>query len=745
MSVMRFVGANSRDAMRQVRLALGDEALILANRRTEQGVEILAMAESAAPSAGGAGMHGGESAPAGEEPGQSIAMPSAQPPAAPAAGTHPAQAFEAMSARLLEEMRDMRALLSRERGQPQASSAPEQLVQVMLEAGFSQALAEEVVTALPGELAGTPTLEEAALTWLARQLTQRLGGLKDEAAFIDRNGIVALVGPTGVGKTTTTAKLAARYVMRHGTRPVALVTTDSFRIGAHEQLRIYSRLLDVPMYALNADQPVSDLLERMKGKSWILIDTVGMSQRDHRVLEQIGHLRGGEAPVRLVLLLNAASQAETLEEVVVRYRQAAQAAGAVLSDCIITKQDEAGRLAPALDVVMRHGLRLLFVSHGQRVPEDMALAEPELLIKQALANRVPLATSLSRPSLQPTGRSAGSLLGQGRRLATLLQALRQRLPGFDRLEAVWDLLGLPASIQQQRLDCLLADYPGQAQGMVWNERRCVAGERWALPDLALGPAGAWLALPLLQHRQAVGMQARLETIMAQCGASVHLFNGLPDDEAGQWLERRELSWCSQVRGSQRIELAGERQSLASLAGVGESAGEIGCRFRGAPARLGLASLPVEVRFKGSRRDQESIPARAWLGELRDGESGKRLAMRYWLAPARLGQDSMSLLITLVQADVLPQLTRRAWQRLDPNELGELRAEVRLLLASGLASIAGQLDSAEDEADMDLRAQLLGLGSASRRRRDVALLEALLQLFMVRDAIRHLGLGEREIG
>ncbi|WP_242597111.1 flagellar biosynthesis protein FlhF [Billgrantia sulfidoxydans] len=740
MSVMRFVGVNSREAMRQVRAALGDEALILANRHTEQGVEILAMAESAA-----AQDDGGASK---RVPPSAVPQPPAAAGPATPAGPDPAQAFEAMSARLLEEMRDMRAMLTRERGQP-ASTATlgEQLVQTMLASGFSRVLADEVVSALPEELSAAATLEERALAWLARQLTQRLSGLDDEAAFMDRTGIVALIGPTGVGKTTTTAKLAARYVMRHGTRPVALVTTDSFRIGAHEQLRIYSRLLDVPMYALNADQPVSDLLGRMKGKSWIIIDTVGMSQRDHRVIEQVSHLHGGDSPVRLVLLLNAASQPETLEEVVVRYRQAAQAAGGELRDCIVTKQDEAGRLAPVLDIVMRHGLRLLFVSHGQRVPEDMALAQPEALIDQALADCPSTPGTVTRLAPEPAVRSSGSLLGQGRRLAAVLQLLRQRLPGFERLEEVWNLLGLPFAVQQQRLDRLLQDYPGagEALGMLWSERRRVPGESWSMPDVALSPEGTWLALPLLQHRQVAGQQARLETAGARHGIGVHLLNGLPDAEAGEWLERQALSWCSQVRGSQRVVYAGERRSLVSLDGVGEAVGDVRCRFRGAPGRLVLAALAADVAFKGNRRDRELLEARVWFGEVRDEESGKVLGKRYWLAPARLGREPEPLLLALLQGDVLPQLTRRAWQRLDPAELGELRADLRLLMASGLATVAAHLDLAEDESAMDLRAELLGLGGGRRRRRDVALLESLVQLFLVRDAIRHLGLGERETG
>ncbi|SDK58985.1 flagellar biosynthesis protein FlhF [Billgrantia gudaonensis] len=737
MSVMRFTGANSRDAMRQVREALGDEALILANRRTDSGVEILAMAESAAP--GGSGESATPVSPAPREASAS----------SPASSTSADSAFAAMSEKLLEEMRDMRALLARDQpGRETPAGLDGQVRELLLGVGFGTALADEIVAALPDELVGTDIRDDRAMAWVKRQLVQRLAGLDDEARFLDRTGVVALIGPTGVGKTTTTAKLAARYVMRHGTRPVALVTTDSFRIGAHEQLRIYARLLDVPMFALTADQPVNDLLGRMQGKSWVIIDTVGMSQRDHRIIEQVGHLRGGTTPVRLVLLLNAASQPETLEEVVQRYRQAAQAAGAELNDCVITKHDEAGRLAPALDVVMRHGLRLLFVSHGQRVPEDMSLAEPPKLIDEAFAQHREAASSGadSVPHQASAGRTP-TLMGQGRRLAGTLQALRQRLDGFDELERVWDLLGLPAVVQQQRLDELLADYPGpeRALGMLWSERRRVSGASWAMPDIALNADGDWLALPLLQHRQVAGQQPRLAEAEGRLGASVHLMAGLPDAVACQWLESRSQSWVSQVRGSQRVEHAGERDPLKSLAALAEPLDEAHCRFRGMASRLKLATLAVNAMPRPSRRGDEGLAVQAWFAEVRDAESGRLVARRYWLTPARLGRQPVPLLLHQLQGDGLALLTRRAWQRIEPQELGELRPDVRLLLASGTAAVATHLDLADDEAAMDLRAELLGLAGGRRRRRDVALMEALVELFLVRDAIRHLGLGEREAG
>ena len=202
-------------------------------------------------------------------------------PAPAAAFSLPTQPdpLEAMSERLLREMQDMRELLSRR--QPMVESPRgtqttyEYLLAMLVRVGFSAELSHEVLEALPEELLTQEGGHDAASAWLREQLIARLKVLAHEDRFFDQTGIVALVGPTGVGKTTTTAKLAARFVMRHGTRPVALVTTDSFRIGAHEQLRIYARLLDTPMYALDAEQPIDELVGRLQGKQWVIIDTVG--------------------------------------------------------------------------------------------------------------------------------------------------------------------------------------------------------------------------------------------------------------------------------------------------------------------------------------------------------------------------------------------------------------------------------------------------------------------------------------
>ncbi|WP_404376509.1 flagellar biosynthesis protein FlhF [Vreelandella aquamarina] len=726
MSVRRFVGANSRDVMRQVREVLGEDALIVANRRTEGGVEILAMADDAVDQ-----FDPSPSTPAAEPKASATPAPTFSLPKQP-------DPLEAMSERLLREMQDMRELLARRQLEPTAQSGAdttyEHLRQLMVRIGFSAELSEEVLEALPDALSAQTT-DDVPLNWLREQLMARLNVLKHEESFFDQTGIVALVGPTGVGKTTTTAKLAARFVMRHGTRPVALVTTDSFRIGAHEQLRIYARLLDTPMYALDAEQPIDELVGRLQGKQWVIIDTVGMSQRDQRVIEQIAHLQGGKSTVRLVLLLNAASQPETLEEVVLRYRQAARAAGAELDDCIITKQDEAGRLAPVLDIVMRHGMRVLFGSYGQQVPEDMAVATPQALVDQALAARTAGAERTPAPGPVGLPRWSRDVLGQGRRLSSVLSRLRQRVADFQLLEAAWDIASLPGVIQDQRLDELLAgaDAANSALGIVWSPRRNERGCDWSMPDVSLNEQGAWLALTRLQHRQPAGWQPRL----ANCAGdvAVHLLPILPDAEALSWLTAQHLTWVSMVPASQRIHCQGERQTLRTLFQESTLTHSVDIRFRG--QQMQLSSAYVEAQGMSGN------PVLAWVGEIRDPESAKRVARRYWLTPAHLGSDVLTLLITQLQSEGLAPLTKRAWQQLKDADSGEVSSELRLLMASGAAAVAGHLDIADDEDAQVLRADLLRLLGTRRKRRDTALLDALVHVLMARDAIRQLGSVSRE--
>ena len=175
----------------------------------------------------------------------------------------------------------------------------------------------------------------AARAAVSAEIARRLP-LSDCETLVEQGGVYALVGPTGVGKTTTIAKLAARCVVRRGAASLALLTTDSYRIAAHDQLRIYGKILNVPVYAIKDTRDLQTTLAELRDKKTVLIDTIGMSQRDRLVAEQTALLMGGGASVKRLLLLNATANAATLDEVITAYAQGG------IHGSIVTKVDEAG-------------------------------------------------------------------------------------------------------------------------------------------------------------------------------------------------------------------------------------------------------------------------------------------------------------------------------------------------------------------------------------------------------------------
>lgn len=289
---------------------------------------------------------------------------------------------------LLQEMRAIKGMLSQQlagfawgdlsRNSPTRAL----LLSEMLDAGFSGQMARRLTTDMPGDIG----LDEGR-KWLMAGLNRRLRTLGNEGDLIERGGVYALVGPTGVGKTTTTAKLAARCVVRYGADKVALLTTDGYRIGAHEQLRIYGRILGIPVHIVRDGDDLRHTLSDLRDKHMVLIDTVGMSQRDRMVAEQAAMLmRAGE--VNRLLLLNSTSRGDTLDDVIRSY------AGEDVAGCIITKTDETASLAPVIDAVVRHGLLLTYVANGQRVPEDMHLPNRTYLLHRAF--KLPASDSAHR-------------------------------------------------------------------------------------------------------------------------------------------------------------------------------------------------------------------------------------------------------------------------------------------------------------------------------------------------------------
>ncbi|MBN6101615.1 flagellar biosynthesis protein FlhF [Xanthomonas sp. CFBP 8703] len=302
-------------------------------------------------------------------PAASAGMPAA-PTLAPVASFPGVQNDEQLT-QLRDELALMRQMIEREmnrltderlRGSPVRAQA----LELMDDYGFDSGLTRDVVMQIPADLE------------LHRGRGLMLGLLSKRLPIapldpIEEGGVIALIGPTGAGKTTTIAKLASRFLERHAARDVALVTTDTIRVGGREQLHSYGRQLGIAVHEADSDAALQQLLERLRDYKLVLIDTAGMGQRDRALAAQLHWLRASRV-VRSLLVLPANAHFSDLDEVVRRF------AGADPQGVILTKLDETGRFGSALSVVADHRLPITWVTDGQRVPDDLHRANAASLV-----------------------------------------------------------------------------------------------------------------------------------------------------------------------------------------------------------------------------------------------------------------------------------------------------------------------------------------------------------------------------
>lgn len=369
MKIRRFIAADVREAMRQVREALGPDAVILETQRVEGGIELSAAVDytpapvrpSAAVTAGVAG-----TAPA-------------PVPAAPVAAAAATPADDTQLRGLRHEVRSLRDLLESElarlawNDQVRRDAVTTAAMRNLARLGITADIVRRIVEGLGAELS-------AGRAWsapLARLVSSIPACAEDPIAA---GGVFAVVGPTGVGKTTTIAKLAARFALNARPEDVALVTTDTFRIAAREQLETFGEILGAPVYQAEDARRLDEVLSMLSGRRLVLIDTAGMGQRDVRLARQLSWVASASSRVRVLLALPANAQPAALREIVDAFMVARPRA------CILTKTDEATELGGALSALVRSELPLAYIANGQRVPEDLHFAHPRLawLVKSAL-------------------------------------------------------------------------------------------------------------------------------------------------------------------------------------------------------------------------------------------------------------------------------------------------------------------------------------------------------------------------
>lgn len=317
------------------------------------------------------------------EQGQWGAAPEPAKPKARAA-THPRPSQPAQRDQEMEgvrkEMASIRKLLEHqisglmwqevERREPMRAL----LIKELKKMGFDDAFADQLAGLIPEDMA-----IHQAMAQLAEVLTAQLKISEDE--ILRQGGAVALLGPTGVGKTTTIAKLAARFAMKYGADQVALITTDNYRIGAHEQLQTYGRIMGCPVRQVRDAEELANALYQFRQRRLVLIDTAGVGQRDIRLTEQLDTLvKNAKVRIRSYLVMSATSQRRVMQEAVDHFRRIP------LSGCILTKLDESLNLGEVINVCIQNALPISYITDGQRVPEDIQVANAAQLVGAAMGS-----------------------------------------------------------------------------------------------------------------------------------------------------------------------------------------------------------------------------------------------------------------------------------------------------------------------------------------------------------------------
>ncbi len=270
------------------------------------------------------------------------------------------------------ELSMMRELIERQMDQYaierlRGSAGRAHVFDTLVACGCDESVAQSVASRIDAHLAPAET-REPMFAELARMI------MVNRAEPIDEGGVVALVGPTGAGKTTTVAKLAARFAARHRARDVALVTTDTERPGAREQLQAHGRRLGITVCEAEGPEGLNQTLDQLADYPLVLVDTAGYAARDRALLGQILWLRTARR-VRSLLVLPANAHPHDMAETIRRYRPASP------EGVVLTKTDETGRLGAALSVIVKQDLSLAYTTSGQNVPSDIEVADPARLVQ----------------------------------------------------------------------------------------------------------------------------------------------------------------------------------------------------------------------------------------------------------------------------------------------------------------------------------------------------------------------------
>lgn len=433
MKIKRFTAETMREAIRKVRETWGPDAVILSNKKLGNGVEITAAIDFEEEEVEKLAAEMAQ-APAATETAVQPTMQTTTPPLSQTMPARPETATQRQAAthtnppsnRASSLLNPYPAADSPTTNKPVAENpvagSPGSLSDLRQEISDLRGLIEGELTQMAWREIGQRNPRKAALMHklnslgLKRELCTKLVSqnaiheddnaawkqalielasmlVEDDHQLLESGGTYAIIGSTGVGKTTTVAKLAAQYALRHGTERIGLITTDCFRIGGVDQLSTFGKLFDIPVFLATDRLELSDILDQLSDKDLILIDTAGMSQRDMELSKQLATLTGAGHDIQFYLTLSATAQQAITSEIMRVFSDIK------LAGTVVTKVDEAASLGGVLNALITYQLPTFFISNGQKVPEDLHLGSAIELVK--IARDLLQRTGFHQPIIDP--------------------------------------------------------------------------------------------------------------------------------------------------------------------------------------------------------------------------------------------------------------------------------------------------------------------------------------------------------
>lgn len=410
MKVKRFFAATMQEALRMVREEMGADAVILSNQKVGGGVEIVTAldydeqlaksqvdvksSQANAPSPTQIGrmqaerhvrlqeemerarekISGVKNRRTNDEPNQPNAH---QPDSAESGAPAPASELESMKA----ELHHLKDLLNQQLENNSEARKELETAASIVKSNIEDRLGRMGIekTLIDALLPGIKEGADITLAWnrVLAELSHVLAVEDDE--LIDRGGIYALVGQTGAGKTTTIGKMAARYVLQHGPESIALITTDRYRIAAHEQLMVFGRILNIPVRIVDEQNSLDDVIESLQDKKLVLIDTAGLNHQDPDWAEQLHEIRDSKYNIQSYLVLSAITQTQIMKSTYHFYKMVG------LTGCLVTKLDEAVSLGEVISFLYLSGLSVAYVTDGQKIPDDIHLAKAHSIVSRGVS------------------------------------------------------------------------------------------------------------------------------------------------------------------------------------------------------------------------------------------------------------------------------------------------------------------------------------------------------------------------